>query len=382
MALCRSLFFLIFGMSVVGCKDRPNPAAESKDDVSSSPRQVEKRIYLKAPMVRYLEDTAGFTRVQRGESSYRWNGVLFDGSVDDEHYHCTVDTRLVDLETDASPILQKRSYVIESTSGPAKQMENVQSILVTFTVDRFGVGLECSRADSSKEMTLSDVEYVLRSFVDVYTLPTDEAPYDAHQGEFPEALPNVDGAVVNQFLRAKDTCHFYSADSNSVIDGRVKVSERVRVVSDPSDLLAQCNVLSEAKTRCSTLEFAGHAYQLSVGLNHYERDNLVIIGANFDGTTLQLFPEDPELFAKIAACFDSVAEGTAPVIFSSCGGEWHAVGDGSGYTGYYRGKETAQNALAKSLRRTIYSAVGFSWGNKDGSETRCPSGWYVASPQK
>ncbi len=373
----------VFVSAQAACKPIQKPSQSGIYEVVGKPGDPppELRIFMKRAMVQLLEEKAGFSLVRAGDSSYQWSGTLYQGTDDDEPFDCGIATRLVDLNAAPQKVEAQRGYKMAVKPAAPTEDAKGRQMSMSFAVDRFGVDITCRRTDLSKAWNVVDLEPLLRPFLDIYGVPVNEESFDDAEREFPQATANTDERTVNSYITNARTCSFYAADSNSVLDGRAKPSAKLRVVGDPEELLKECKALAELQAggnRCAAIEFAGHAYHLSVGLNHYSKDNLVIIGAHSDGTDVRVFPEDQELFSEIVKCFGKVMDPDAPIVFSTCGGAWRMVQDPIGYTGYYAGKEQGQQALANALDRTVYSALGFSFGSDDG--TRSPAGWHVAKP--
>lgn len=183
----------------------------------------------------------------------------------------------------------------------------------------------------------------------------------------PTSPDNITEAEVNQHLGKRTVCRFYATHSPSVVNGMVKIQKRVRVVSDAEDLLSECRKLKERNGphRCTAIELAGHSTQ-SVGLD-------AIIG--IDHQSRNPAPREEKMLRAIAACFHDIATPTAPVIFSTCGGDR----DDDGAVRFWVKKKEAQEELAEILQRPVISGRGPVCG-RGLKEAQSPEGWYIAQP--
>ncbi len=197
----------------------------------------------------------------------------------------------------------------------------------------------------------------------------------------PEAKPNVEGDEVNAFLEKETTCRFYGYGSNSVIERRVKPSDRLKVVASAEGMLSECQTIKKelGPKACSSIEIAGHADRVSIGLSLYIGNDRypTVFGINHHSSKRDVVPNNLALMKEIGACLREISEDGAPVIFSTCGadkdkqtGEWL----------FYPGKPTAQAELAKLIDRPVISAIGPA--SSDGLGTYSRFGWLKSEPTK
>jgi hypothetical protein len=252
---------------------------------------------------------------------------------------------------------------------------------------QFGFNLNCLDTSGSKAdaYSFSAVEGALADAIIVYVLPSvDEPKTWTKSQEIPSAISNIPGEEVNKYQAKPTHCRVYASDSNSVKEGRVKADDRTLIVGDSNELIRECQRWTTSlRNKCSSLEFAGHAYHLSVGINNYANNNDVIFGLNYDNDKYEHYPQDPQIFAKLTGCFDQILEKDVPIIFSTCGGAWTYVNEknGTGHTRFYRGKAPAQERLSEMLNREIFSPLSYCCSINQGRDTYCGAGWYATGPK-
>jgi hypothetical protein len=195
----------------------------------------------------------------------------------------------------------------------------------------------------------------------------------------PEAKDNVEADYVNGFLVQKTACRFYGFGSGSVIEGRVKPTDRIKVVTSAEELLSSCREIQAnlGDKACSVVEIAGHADRTSIGLSLYVGNDRypTVFGIDHSGGKRQLIPDDLALLKEIGSCFRDISADDSPIVFSTCG----ADRDKDGEWRFYPGKPTAQAELAKLFERPVISAIGPA--SSDGDATYSRHGWHRSFPK-